>query len=178
MRTELLADGHVWCRLADPLWSDPLDPTFAQHLGQRWNPPRSFPTLYLNEDVVTARLNLRRFVARWPYEPEDLRPDAAPVLVEATLPRHQRVVDAHTPTGIANLGLPASYPLDRSGDLVPHDRCQPIGRAAHDRGLRGVRSRAATHTAGAGRELAWLPATRRSRAHQVARHAFADWFWA
>lgn len=177
MRTEVLAEGHRWFRIADPRWSDPLDPTFAQHVGQRWNPPRSFPVLYLNEDLVTARLNLRRFVADWPYEPEDLREASAPALVVATLPRAQRVVDAHSPAGIAALGLPPGYPFDGDGALVPHEPCQQVGVAAHERGLRGVRCRSAQTPLGAGRELAWFPATRRSRALEVERHAFADWYW-
>lgn len=178
MRTELLPDGHRWLRIADPRWSDPLDPTFAQWLGQRWNPPRSFPTLYLNEDVVTARLNLQRFIAGWPYEPEDLRPDTGPVLVTATLPRNQRVADVHSPAGVAAASLPRTYPLDSRGRLVPHDGCQPVGQAAHDAGLRGVRCRAATTPEGAGRELAWFPATIRSRAKELERTPFPDWFWA
>jgi RES domain-containing protein len=66
---ELLPDGHHWLRIADRHWRDPLDPAFAQARGGRWNPPGTWPTLYLNEDTVTARLNLRAFVAGWPYEP-------------------------------------------------------------------------------------------------------------
>jgi hypothetical protein len=177
LRTETLPDGHLWQRIADPRWSDPLDPTFAQHVGQRWNPPRSFAVLYLNEDVVTARLNLRRFVADWPHEPEDLREDNAPLLVAATLPRAQEVLDAHSPAGLATVGLPATYPVDGAGRLVPHEPCQRIGVAVHDAGLRGVRCRSAQSPDGAGRELAWFPAGRRSRARPVARLAFADWFW-
>jgi len=73
--------------VADGTWRDPLDPSFAAQRGGRWNPPGSFPSLYLNEDQVTARTNLRAFIAGWPYEPEDLRDDNGPVLVGATLPR-------------------------------------------------------------------------------------------
>ena len=127
MRTELLPDGHIWLRIANPTWKDPLDPSFAQARGERWNPPGSFPVLYMNEDVVTARLNLRKFVSGWPYEPEDLRDETGPALVSATLPRHQRVADGHTPAGVKALGLPASYPLGPKGELVGHDVCHPIG---------------------------------------------------
>jgi hypothetical protein len=70
---------------------------------------------------VTARLNLERFVERWPYEPEDLRTDT---------------------------------------------------------GLRGVRCRLAQAPRGAGRELAWFPATARSRATLVERRSFDAWYWA
>lgn len=175
---ELLPDGHPWLRVADPSWADPLDATFAGSRGGRWNPPGSFPALYLNEDVVTARLNLRRFVAAWPYEAEDLRDFAGPVLVTATLPRNQRVADVHTPRGVRSAGLPRTYPLDRAGRMVDRAVCQVIGARAKEGGLRGVRCRSAPSPQGAGRELAWFPATGRSRATERRRQPFEDWFWA
>lgn len=177
MRTERLRDGHHWLRVADPAWEDPLDPSFSARFGGRWNPPDSFPTLYLNEDVVTARLNLRAFIAAWPYEPEDLHDDTGPVLVAATLPGGQRALDVHTPEGVAAVGLPATYPLDQDGELVGHDACQPIGRDARERRLRGVRCRSARTPDGAGRELAWFPASPRSRARRQRTLAFEAWFW-
>jgi hypothetical protein len=120
---ERLPDGHRWLRLADPAWDDPLDPGFAARLGGRWNPPGSFPVLYLNEDVVTARLNLRRFLEGLPYGPEDLRDDTAPVLVVATIPRNQVVADVHTPAGVAAAG---DSRRGRTGArLVSRDRRQP-----------------------------------------------------
>lgn len=173
----MLADGHVWLRVAQAEWVDPLDTRFAQRMGGRWNPPDSFPTLYLNEDIVTARINMQLFTEPWPYGPEDLRDDTAPVLVEAVLPRQQRVADAHSPRGVSSLGLPASYPLDASGRAVPRSVCQPVGAAVHAARLRGVRSRSAQTALGAGRELAWFPATARSIARRGATFAFSDWFW-
>jgi hypothetical protein len=145
--------------------------------GGRWNPPDSFATLYLNEDQVTARLNLRRFIADWPYEPEDLRADTGPLLIGASLPRDQDVADAHTPAGVAALELPASYPFDRAGRLVGHGRCQVIGQRIKEANLRGVRTRSAQTRDGAGRELAWFPATARSRAQLVTRLKFGMWYW-
>lgn len=177
MITERLRDGHHWFRIADRRWRDPLDPGFAQQAGRRWNPPDSWPTLYLNEDLVTARLNLRLFIAGWPYEPEDLRDDHGPDLAVATLPRRQQVADVHTPAGVTAVGLPASYPVDGSGAVVAHAPCQRIGVAAKEAGLRGVRCRSARAPDGAGRELAWFPATARSRATLVRRRAFSDWYW-
>ena len=50
---DTIPDVHVWRRITDPAWTDPLDPSFAQRQGGRWNPPGSFPTLYLNEDTAT-----------------------------------------------------------------------------------------------------------------------------
>lgn len=177
MRTELLADGHEWLRIANADWDDPLDPRFAGERGGRWNPPDSFPTLYFNEDVVTARFNLDRFIEGWPYEPEDLEDDTGPVLVRATLPRKQRVADCHTPAGVASLGLPPTYPLDATGELVDHPTCQSLGRAIHETGRRGVRSRSARVPDLAGRELAWFPATAASKARLVETTPFSQWYW-
>jgi RES domain len=174
---ERLADGWTWWRIADLSWRDPLDPSFAAERGGRWNPPGSFPTLYLNEDLVTARLNLRAFIAQWPYEPEDLRSDTGPLLVAASLPRAQDVCDAHSREGVKAAGLPQTYPLDSKGALVARERCQPIGLEAKHADLRGVRARSARAPDGAGRELAWFPATARSRAKHAKTLLFDAWYW-
>jgi hypothetical protein len=175
---EDLRDGHEWLRICEADWSDPLDGTYAERAGGRWNAPGSWRTVYLSEDLVTARLNLRRFIAGWPYEPEDLRSDTGPQLAVATLPRNQTVADVHTPEGVAAAGLPATYPLDDGGDLVGHAVCREVGRRAHERGLRGVRCRSAQAPDGAGRELAWFPATARSHATVSECLGFDDWYWA
>ncbi len=177
MIDETLPDGHEWLRVADAHWADPLDATFAQTRGGRWNPPGSWRTLYLNEDLVTARLNMNRFVAGWPYEPEDLDEAAGPHLAVATLPRDQSVADVHTPQGVRAVGLTPSYPFDPTGSPVEHEVCQAVGRRVKAASLRGVRCRSARTPQGAGRELAWFPATTRSRATLVRRVAFTEWFW-
>lgn len=176
LRRERLAEGWTWWRIADPAWKDPLDSSFAAKRGGRWNPPASFRTLYLNEDMATARLNLRAFIARWPYEPEDLRPDTGPILVGATLPRAQDVCDVHTPAGVRSAGLPATYPRDRSGRLVPWSQCQPVGARSKKLGLRGVRARSARSDDGAGRDLAWFPATARSTPVRRRTLTFGRWY--
>ncbi len=177
MRTELLPNGHVWFRVARADWDDPLDPSFAAERGGRWNPPQSHLTLYLNEDRATARCNIRTFIEGWPYEPEDLCEDTGPVLVLATLPFRQEVVDVHSLEGLAAVGLPSTYPLDEGAELIPHSVCQPIGVEVHRAGLRGVRARSARAPDGAGRELAWFPASRRSRARQLRSESFSSWYW-
>jgi len=178
VRTEYLRDGHEWLRVADPEWDDPLDPSYAARRGGRWNPPGSFPVLYCAEDVVTARLNVAEFARPWPYQPGDLRPDAGPVLVSLILPRRQRVADVHSPAGVRAAGLPKGYPRDDLGRPVGREACRPVGVAAHDARLRGVRCRSARSPEGAGRELAWFPATSRSRATPVRVEPFDDWYWA
>ena len=67
LRREAVPASRVWWRIAHSSWNDPLDPNFARRHG----------------NLVTARLNLRTFIAGWPYEPEDLRDDTGPVLVGA-----------------------------------------------------------------------------------------------
>lgn len=177
MRQERLPERWTWWRIADLAWHNPLDPTFAKRRGGRWNPPGSFATLYLNEDKITARMNLRTFIAQWPYEPEDLRADTGPILVGATLPRRQQVCDAHSREGVQSVGLPKTYPLDASGELVSHQRCQRIGEKVKQAGLRGVRARSAQSHTGAGRELAWFPVTTRSVAKPLQTLSFEAWYW-
>ncbi|MGR9091579.1 MAG: RES domain-containing protein [Gammaproteobacteria bacterium] len=176
LQAENLPDAHTWWRIADPAWDNPLDPSFAQQRGGRWNPRASFPTLYLNEDPVTARLNLRAFIRQWPYEPEDLRSESGPLLVGAALPRAQRVADVHSRLGVAKAGLHDNYPFDLNGKMVPHEVCQPIGVRASESGLRGIRTRSAQSRDGAGRELAWFPATRRSTTRRVQTLLFEHWY--
>ena len=176
LRREAIPDAHVWWRIADPAWTNPLDPSFAQRQGGRWNPPDSFPTLYLDEDMATARRNLRAFIAKWPYEPEDLRDDTGPILVGCALPRHQAACDVYSRAGVRAAGLPDSYPFEKDGRLVPHTRCQPVGVRVKAAGLRGVRARSAQSPDGAGRELAWFPHSARSVARRVRTLAFTAWF--
>lgn len=160
-----LPDGRVWLRVAKAGWSDPLDPSHAAMRGGRWDPPNSFPTLYLNGDARTARLQLQGMLDGYPVDLDDLEDDAF-VLVAATLPRAQSVADAVSAEGLGALGLPMSYPLDPEGTPVPHTTCQPLGVRVRAAGLRGVLCRTALafgEPGGSGQELAWYPASSRAR---------------
>jgi hypothetical protein len=156
----------VWLRVADPDWADPLNPSYAERVGGRWNPPSSFRTLYLSADLETAQLQLDKMLRDSPARVEDLDGDAY-VLVAATLPRNQTCADALGDPGLEALGLPPTYPVDARGHDVTHATCQSIGQAIRDRGLRGVACRSACTADGRGTELAWFPATSRSHAHAV-----------
>lgn len=172
-----LPDGHPWLRVADPGWADPLDPSYAEEAGGRWNPPGSFPALYLNADVDTARAQVDRLLQGQPVRPEDLA-DPGFVLVVATLPRGQEVADAASAEGLRALGLPEEYPYEGKG-LCGHDRCRPVGEAVHERGLRGVSCRSAALPDRTARELAWFPARRSSRATSVGDPLpFSAWWYA
>lgn len=161
-----LPDGRVWLRVADPSWTDPLDPSHAREHGGRWNPPGSFDTLYLNADLQTAQLQIERLLAGSPVHPDDLDDDAY-LLVAATLPRTQAAADAVSGPGLKALGLGEAYPLDSRGRRVQQATCQEIGVRLHDAGLRGVWCRSAQGTDARTRELAWFPATARSVARPV-----------
>ena len=171
---ERLPDDHSWWGIADPSWADPLDPSYAQRRGGRWNQPESFPTLYLNDDKATARSNLRRFIDGWPYEPEELREDNGPILVECVLPRRQAVFGME---GVGAAGMPYTCSFLEDDAVDGHDRCQPIARRPRHPGPRGVRARWARSGAGAGWEIACGPGSVRSVLRRKATSPFRLWFW-
>ncbi len=157
---------HTWYRVADPAWSDPLDPTFAQRHGGRWNPPDSWPTLYLNRDVPTARAQIERLLVGTPINPDDLTADAF-VLIAVRLPGSsaEQVVDVVTAAGVEAAGLPASFPVHPNGRPVSHRRCHLVAEAAFALGADGIESRsAATRRREPPMiELAWWPRGRSPR---------------
>lgn len=168
-----LPRGHIWLRLTQPHYEDPFDTSYAQRQGGRWNPPDSWPTLYLNEDLLTVHAQLRHLFAGRGIDPADVDDDAPIMLAAATLPQRQRAADVVSDAGVTAVGLPATYPVDAAGEAVGHDRTQPIGVEAHHSGLRGVWCRSA---AGAGQELAWFPATRsRARPAWPAPLPYGSW---
>lgn len=178
MRSTALPDGHRWLRVSKPEWADPFDTSYAERHGGRWNPPGSWPTLYLNDDLATARLQIHRMLDGTPVDPDDLSDDAFDVAV-ATLPRRRNAADIRTPDGIAEVGLPASFPVDEHGSRIPHEDCWPIATTAFDIGLDGVDCRSAATLDGNGRELAWWPRGRKVRPGRRAlygawRHADVD----
>jgi hypothetical protein len=163
-------------RVADPAWRHPLDPGFAAVRGGRWNPPSSFPVLYLCATPAVARdVVLGRF-ARLPYGLLDLRFDRRPVLIETDVPGH-RAVDVVTDAGCRAASLPVTYPYDSRGRKVGWARTQPIGATAWEQGERSIACRgAATPKGGDGEELAWFVRGRTDRLDVSARRSFDDWF--
>ena len=170
-----LPADQVWWRVADAAWSDPLDATFADQHGGRWNSPGDGPTLYLNADVATARAQIPRLLMGTPIDPEDLRDDAPFVLVPATLPARQRVADATSDLGLTALGLPRTYPTRPRGGEVPWSACRRAARAVRAAALRGVLARSAATPDGSGRELAWYPARGARAVPAGASLTFAEW---
>ena len=72
VKTLVLPDGRVWLRVATASWKDPLDPNYAHQAGGRWNPPNTYPVLYLNADLATARGQLERMLEGYPVGLDDL----------------------------------------------------------------------------------------------------------
>jgi hypothetical protein len=164
--------GGPYLRVADPSWDDPLDGRFAAQRGGRWNPPESFPVVYLCGSIEVARANVYRKLADQPYGPEDLRPGGGPVLVRTTV-HEDRYLNVITEAGCRDARLPKSYPLDSRRRPVPWRRCQPIGMRAWEAGLPGVAARSAA-VVGGGEELAYFG---RRKLRRGASRAFDDWFW-
>lgn len=174
MRT--VGRGGDYLRVADPAWAHPLDGRFSARRGGRWNPPGSFPVVYLCRTVEVARAVVFQKLEPHPYGPEDLNPASAPVLV-GTAVREERFADALTARGLVSAGLPSSYPSDQAGKPIGWARCRPIGLEAWEAGHPGVACRSAAPTAPAGgEELAWFQRGRRRLTARAVRR-FDDWFW-
>jgi hypothetical protein len=176
IKTVVLPDGRVWLRVASASWKNPLDFSYAEQAGGRWNPPDAYPALYLNADLPTARSQLERMLEGYPAGIDDLDEDAF-VLVATRLPKRQRCADAVSAAGLKALGLPGSYPLDAKGEAIPHSRCQRVGVAVRGRRLRGVLCRSAATPDGRGRELAWFPSGARSKARPVWKRPLSLGAW-
>jgi hypothetical protein len=163
-------------RVADPAWRRPLDPGFAAARGGRWNPPDSFPVVYLCTTRDVARANVLRRFAGLPYGLIDVLPERRPVLIETDVP-DRRAVDVTTDAGCRAAGLPFTYPVDGRGRVVGWERTQPIGTAAWEQGEPSIAARSAAVTKNErGEELAWLVRTAEERLRVAVRRRFDDWF--
>ena len=166
-------------RVADPSWQDPLSGAYSMRFGGRWNAPGSFPVVYLNADIPTARANARRHLTEqlrgYPYGAQDLDPSELPVLVSTDLPQHD-YLDIVTDGGIDGVGLPVTYPKDSHGDPIPHEPCREIGQHAWDAGLSGIACRSAATTAPPnGEEVAWFDRHEEELKVKKTR-SFAEWY--
>jgi RES domain len=168
-----LRRGGRYFRVASPAWADPLSGAHSRIRGGRWNPPGAFEVVYLNATVEVARAQVRRNLAPLAIGPEDLDPDAAPILIETEVPEAP-YVDAVTDAGLRSLGLPTEYPLDANGVVVDHATCRPLGAQAQAAGEPGIAARSAAEAPSPGVELAYFggPALQ-----PLARQRFAEWFW-
>lgn len=176
MRFRHVSRGGRHVRVADPAWRRPLDPRYAAERGGRWNPPASFPVVYLCVDRDVARANVLRRFEGLPFGPLDLAPERLPVLIETDVPS-RRAVDVVTDAGCRAAGLPASYPRDANGRAIGWDRTQPVGSAAWEAGEAAIACRsAALPQDRPGEELAWFIRGAQDRLSVAGRRAFDGWF--
>jgi RES domain-containing protein len=107
----------------------PRSATGARVHGGRWNPPESFPTLYLALDIATVVAEFHRLARR-----QGLAPDAF-------LPRELHRFDVHL---VAVLDLRPDVVRDALGlderALTGNDVavCRAVATAAHSLGLEGL----------------------------------------
>ncbi len=166
--TRHVTRGGSYVRVADPGWDDPLDASFAVERGGRWNPPGSFPMLYLCATAMVARANVFRRFEGSPFGVLDLRPDRRPDLVEVDVP-DLRAVDVVTAAGCRAVGLPATYPFD-GRRRIGWERTQPIGLRAFDEGEEAIAARSAALAEGErGEELARIIRRRKDRPRLTGR---------
>lgn len=119
--------GRAW-RHVRPEYP-PLSGEGARAVGGRWNPPASFPTLYLGLDVAVVTAEFYRHLARQGLRAED----ALPRVMYQYDVRLSRVVDLRSPASWRDLGLTADR--IRGSD---QQRCQAVGDAVHYLGLEGL----------------------------------------
>jgi RES domain-containing protein len=174
---ELTQRGGEYNRLAEPEWTDPLDTTYSQSRGGRWNPPGSFPVLYLNDSTPTARLQVLHKLAGLPYGPEDLDASEQHDLAVVRVPERE-YLDCVSEGGLTGVGLPSTYPRYRNGRPVRHAACHPIGQQTLAGGLPGIACRsAATSATREDEELAFFDRPGQPRPQLVGRVPFDQWWW-
>lgn len=107
----------------------------ARRFGGRFNPPRSFPVIYLCLTKACVSAELKMQAARQGVQVDDLLPREL-WSVATTL---DKVLDLTDGLVVTSLGVD---PVD----LVRTDHVftQEIGEAAHERGLQGIKSPSAT----------------------------------
>lgn len=169
--------GGRYHRVAEPGWENPLDGSYARKDGGRWNRPGSYPVVYLNRSLRTARLNCLHKYRDKPYGPEDLDEAEAPVLVATEVPDGEHA-DCLTRAGLEGWGLPTSYPHHSDGRPVTWEACWPVGDAVHGARHDGVACRSAAEGARQDdHELAYFERDNAPALEPIERRAFSDWFW-
>jgi RES domain-containing protein len=114
---------------------DPLSGEGARIIGGRFNPPESFPVLYLCTTRACSLAEFRRFASRHPIGPEALLPR---VLYEYT-------IDLSSVLDLTDVQTIDMFELDLV-QLVDDDRTltQQLGELAHQFGYQALLSASAT----------------------------------
>jgi RES domain-containing protein len=118
---------------------DPRSGLGARINGGRWNPPESFSTLYLAEEIETVIGEFYRLAQRQGLHPRDFLPrDLYTFEVEL-----EAVLDLRPDAARERVGL---SPVELQSDDAR--ACQAIGEAAHYLGLEGVAAPSAARRGG------------------------------
>lgn len=114
---------------------DPRSGEGARRFGGRYNPPRSFPVIYLCLTRPCAVAELMRQAIRQGVQVEDLLPRELWSMATDL----ERTLDLTDPSVLMAAGL-------GPGDLIRpgHTFTQQIGEAAHERGVQAIRAPSAT----------------------------------
>ena len=125
-------DGHGF-RQQSPAY-DPLSGEGARMHGGRFNPPNSFPVLYLCSTAGCAAAEFTRFASNHPIGPSGFLP--------RTLWRYQirltNVLDLTEAETLDHLGLEASQLVEEDRTVTHH-----LGEVAHQFGYQAVRNASA-----------------------------------
>jgi len=117
------------------LTRSPISGDGARVHGGRWNPPGSFPTLYLALDRPTMLAELKRTARRFGIPPEGLLPRA---VYRCDIALHS-CLDLREESSLKSASL--SLNAIRSDN---RRRCQEVAMAAHYLGLEGLLAPSAT----------------------------------
>lgn len=133
-RVDLIGFAGVGYRSQTPGFA-PRSGEGARRFGGRFNPPRSYPVIYLCLTRACVVAELTRLAERQSIQPVDLLPREL-WSVETSL---DQVIDLTDVATLDATGLAAA-------DLIRPDHAftQQIGEAAHERGIQAIRSPSAT----------------------------------
>jgi RES domain-containing protein len=136
-----------------PSYDQPLDSSYAQQTGGRWNPPGSFAVLYTFTSPQTAQTWLDTRWSALGFTWDEIEPAKLPdlVVMDAEV---EGLADVATDEGLQAFGLPAVYPVgfETSGS---YSMTQAIGVQIHDRQGPGLVTRSATAQSWTGPMLNW-----------------------
>lgn len=167
--------GGIYLRSLGPrsLWPESPDNTsYSKRRGGRWNGPGEFGVLYLSRDADVAFANgleiVKRIIAP-AASLDDLNDPESFFEVQEFMVEESRFVDAVTPKGRAELGLPEHA---RKGENYHATRA--IGKRAYARDEHGIAAESAAYRDG--EELAVFDSHVRDIAKmRGARQTFAQW---
>ena len=134
-------DGTLF-RCVLPSHNEPLNSTYSQVSGGRWNPAGSFPVLYTFTSPQSANYWIETRWASLGFTWEEVAPERLPDLAVVTV-QLEALADVATDAGLQFFGLPATYPVGFETPAA-YAVTRPIGVEIHARQVAGLVTRSAT----------------------------------